>query len=111
MPLRSQLPPWRVRSSRQAYSSKLYLRVQWTGPRAAVPLRSDVNTLDGQGLQIRRRILGIEHLAVEEGLLAARGGGRDIGGGNAELLGRVLPEVFAVDLGDQRLGVVTRFVL
>src|ERR1700716_2207760 len=53
----------------------------------AASLGSDVNTLDGQGLQVRRRIFGIEHLAVEEGLLAARGRGRDIGSGNAEFLG------------------------
>src|SRR6185312_2455134 len=73
--------------------------------------KSDVNTLDRQRLQIGRGIFGIEHLAVEEGLLAARGRGRDIGRGNAELLRRVLPEILAVDLSDQRLGVVTRFYL
>ncbi len=59
---------------------------------------SDLNTLDRQRLQIRSRIPGIEHLAVEEGLLAARGRGRNIGSGNAQLLGGVLPEIFAVHL-------------
>src|SRR5436190_9245342 len=76
----------------------------------AVPLRSNVNTLDGQRLQIRRRIFRIEYLAIEEGFLAARGGGRGVRGGDAEFLRGVLPEVFAVDLGDQRLGVVARFI-
>ena len=81
-----------------------------TARERAIPLRSDLNTLDGQGLQIRRRIFRIEYLAVEEGLLAARLGCRNIGGGDAEILCGVLPEVLAVDLGDQRLGVVARFV-
>src|SRR6478752_8047200 len=71
---------------------------------------SDLNTLDGQGLQIRCRIFGIEHLAVEEGLLATRGRGWNVGRGNAEVLGRLLPEVLTVDLGDQRLGVVAGLV-
>src|SRR6478672_3356203 len=70
---------------------------------------SYVNTLDRQGLQIGRGIFGIEHLAVEEGLLAARGRGRDVG--DAKLLRRVFPEILAVDLSDQRLGVEVRFVL
>src|SRR5713101_893879 len=83
------------------------------GPHAsarAVRLRSDVNTLDGQRLEVRRRIFGIEHLAVEEGLLAARLGGRDIGGGNAQGLGGIAPDVLTVDLGDQRLGVIAGFI-
>src|SRR5712691_973788 len=78
--------------------------------RAAL-LSSDLNALDGQGLQIRRRILGIEHLAVEEGLLAARLRRRNIGGRDAHFLGRLAPEILAVDLADQRLGVETRLVL
>src|SRR5260370_3791787 len=81
-----------------------------TARERTVPLRSDLNTLDGQGFQIGRRIFRIEYLAVEESLVAARLGGRDIGCGDAEILGGFLPEVLAVDLGDQRLGVVARFV-
>src|SRR5258708_20277072 len=69
-----------------------------TARERTVPLRSDLNTLDGQGFQIRRRIFRIEHLAVEEGFLAARLGGRDIGCGDAEILGGFLPEVLVVDL-------------
>src|SRR3954453_3718034 len=69
------------------------------------PAGSDFDTLDGKRLQIRRWIFRIEHLAVEEGLLAAGGRGRNIGRRNAELLGGVLPEVFAVHLFDQRLAV------
>src|SRR4051812_30963762 len=71
---------------------------------------SDINTLDRQGLQIRSRIFRIEHLAVEEGLLAARGRSRDLGRGDAERLGRVAPHIFAVDLADQRLAVEARLV-
>src|SRR3954463_1335804 len=69
---------------------------------------SDINTLDRQGLQIRSRVFRIEHLPVEEGLLAARGGSRDLGSGDAQRLGGLLPEILAVDLGDQRLGVEAR---
>src|SRR6266702_6670851 len=89
------------------------LRVQMAGRmqrRAALP-GSNFNTLDGQVLQIRSRVFRIEHLAVEEGLLAARGRGRDFGSGNAELLGGLLPEILTVDLADQRLRVEAGFVL
>jgi hypothetical protein len=54
--------------------------------RRAARFGSDVGTLDGQRLQVGRRIFRIEHLAVEEGFLAARLRGRDIGRGNAERL-------------------------
>ena len=40
--------------------------------------------LIAEALEVGRRILGIEDLAVEERLLAARGRGRNFGGGNAE---------------------------
>src|SRR3954471_4316777 len=73
--------------------------------------RSDFDALDGERLQIAGRIFGIEHLAVEEGFLAARRRCRDVGGRDAERLGGVLPEVLAVDLGDQRSGVETGLVL
>src|SRR5215813_1923770 len=86
--------------------SKIISVNEWNGPRDRCgPPGSNLDALDGQGFQIRGRIFGIEHLAVEEGLLAARRGRRDVRGGNAKLLGGLLPEIFTVDLGDQRLGV------
>ena len=54
--------------------------------------------LIGEALEVGRRILRIEHLAVEEGLLAARGRGRDVGRRHAERLGGLAPDVLAVDL-------------
>src|SRR4029453_6988266 len=72
---------------------------------------SDLNTLDRQRLQIRSRIFRIEHLAVEEGLLAARGRSRNVGSGDSHRLGSLFPEILTVDLGDQRLGVEARFIL
>ena len=53
------------------------------------------------GLGIR----GIEHLAVEEGLLAARRGLGNVGVGGADVLGGLAPQVLAIDLADDRLGV------
>src|SRR5439155_16059663 len=72
---------------------------------------SDINTLDRQGLQIRSGILGIEHLAVEEGLLAAGSRSRDVRSSDAERLGGLFPEILAIDLGDHRLGVEARVIL
>src|SRR6185436_3069171 len=42
------------------------------------PVGSDINTLDRQRLQVSGRIFGIEYLAIEEGLLAARGRSRNV---------------------------------
>ncbi len=47
---------------------------------------SDLDTLDRQALEVRVRIFRIEHLAVEEGLLAARRRGRNVGRRDAERL-------------------------
>src|SRR5262245_5215407 len=66
---------------------------------------SDLDALDRQALEVGARIVRIENLAVEERLLAARRGGRDVLGGNTELLGGLAPHVLAVHLGDERLGV------
>src|SRR5262245_5939010 len=66
---------------------------------------SDLDALDRQALEVGARIVRIENLSVKERLLAARRGGRDVLGGNAELLGGFAPHVLAVDLGDERLGV------
>src|SRR5262245_21335336 len=66
---------------------------------------SDLDALDGQTLEVGARIVRIENLSVEERLLAARRGGRDVRVGNAEFLGGLAPHVFTVDLGDERLGV------
>src|SRR5215204_1975859 len=69
------------------------------------PAASDLDALDRQALQVGRRILGIEHLAVEEGLFAARGRDWNLVGLDAEVLGGFAPKVFAVDLLDQRLDI------
>src|SRR6185295_19722216 len=66
---------------------------------------SDLRALDRKALEVGDRIFRIEDLAVEEGLLAARGGGRNVGGWDVQFLGGLAPDVLAVDLADQRLGV------
>src|SRR6185369_10179833 len=71
---------------------------------------SDFDALDRERFQIGSRIFGIEHLAVEEGLLAARGGGWNLRGCDTEGLGSIAPHVFAVDLADQRLAVEGSFI-
>jgi hypothetical protein len=53
----------------------------------------------------------IEDFAVEEGLLAAGRRGRDIARRHAERFRRVAPQILAVDLSDQTLGVVVRLEL
>src|SRR5262249_14361119 len=63
--------------------------------------RSHLDALDGEALEISRRILRIEHFAVEEGLLAARGRGRDIGGRHRERLCGLAPEILAIDLAHE----------
>src|ERR1700712_3230373 len=73
--------------------------------------RSDLDALDGEALEIGRRIFRIENLAVEEGLFAARRGRWNVRRGDVELLGGLFPKVLAVDLGDQRLGVEGRVIL
>src|SRR5262249_13866295 len=73
--------------------------------------RSHLDALDGEALEISRRILRIEHFAVEEGLLAARGRGRDIGGRHRERLCGLAPEILAIDLAHERLGVGRRLEL
>src|SRR3954463_2425488 len=71
------------------------------GPRGRMrnPSTSNLDALDRQRLQIGTGIFGVEHLAVEERLLAARGRRRDVGCRHAKLLGSFLPEILAVDLG------------
>ena len=97
---RRPAPPWPRTAAVTAASGSVFMAcifigsmspcsMERTARERAARLGSDVDTLDGQRLQIRRRIFRIEHLAVEEGLLAARLRGRDIGSGDAELLGGI----------------------
>ena len=67
--------------------------------------------LMGRLAEIGLRIVRIEDLAVEEGLLAAAVAGRDVACRDAERLGRLAPEIGAVDLVDERLGVGVRLEL
>src|SRR5712672_926092 len=60
---------------------------------SSVTSGSHLDALDRQALEIGRGVGGIEHLAVEKGLLAARGRRRDIGGDDAERLGGLAPQV------------------
>src|SRR4051812_43233885 len=60
-----------------------------------------LDVLDVQAVEVLLGVRRIKHLAVEELLDAARSGGGDVLGGDAEFLRRHLPQVFAVDLGDQ----------
>ena len=88
---------------------EVYLRVAMDGPRASArgPLGSDLDALDRQAIfRYAAGFSGSNTLPskkvslpreVEAGMSAA---------GDAELLGGLPPEVLAVDLGDQRLGVV-----
>src|SRR5687768_7995393 len=87
-------------------------QVRGSGTAKAVPREcSDFDALDRKTLQVRGGIGRIEHLAVEEGLLAARTRFRNVGRGNAEPLGGLAPEILAVDLVDQRLDVGGRLEL
>ena len=58
--------------------------------------------LDFEARQIGGRVFRIEDLAVEEGFLATRGGGGDLRRGDAQRFRRLAPEVFAIDLLNQR---------
>src|SRR5262245_22147718 len=83
-----------------AFTSGMF--IAWILPAAD---SSDFSALDGEALEVGARVVGIEHLAVEEGLLAARGRFRDLVGRHAEVLGGRPPDVLAVDLLDQRIGI------
>src|SRR5712691_2137696 len=77
----------------------------------AARAHSHFEALDEEALEIGAGIGGVEDLAVEEGLLAARRRRRNIGRRHRELLRGRAPEVLAVDLLDQRLAVERRFEL
>src|SRR4029077_10305881 len=79
-------------------------------PAQAAPQTSNLDPLDVEALEVSAGIVRIEDVAVEKGFLAARFRGRDIGGCQVERLGRVAPKILAVDLGDQALRVVSRFI-
>src|SRR5258707_265892 len=66
---------------------------------------SGSDALDRERLEVGVGIGGIEDLAVEQAFLAARRGGRDLRIRHAERLGRLAPDVLAVDLVDERLAV------
>ena len=56
-----------------------------------------------EAVEIGGRVVRVENLAVEEGLDAARWRSRNIGCGDAEIFGRLAPQILAVDLVDQAL--------
>src|SRR6185436_14119754 len=60
---------------------------------------------DRLALEVVHRVLRVENLAVEEGLLAAGLRGRDLVRRHRQRLGGLAPHVLAVDLADQRFGV------
>src|SRR5580765_7311808 len=60
---------------------------------------------DGLALEVGHRVLRVENLAVEEGLLAAGLRGWDLVHRDRQRLGGLAPHVLAIDLTDQRLGV------
>src|SRR5262245_31877347 len=72
---------------------------------------TDLGALDREALEVGAWIVGIENLAVEEGLLAARGRGRNLVGRHTEILCGLAPKVLAVHLLDERLGIEVRFEL
>src|ERR1700687_3280706 len=82
-----------------------------TGFRRNMRLRSHLDALDRQALVVGGGLVGIEHLAVEERLLAARGRRRNVRGGDAESLGGLAPQILAVHFPDERLAVETGLVL
>src|SRR4051794_9575438 len=72
---------------------------------------SNLSPFDRKALEIGQRIFGIEYLAVEERLLAARRRGWNVGSLDREFLGGGAPDVFAVDLVYEGLHVGLRFEL
>src|SRR3954468_10850829 len=77
----------------------------------AAQARLNLHAFDREALEIGGRIFRIEDLAVEEGLLAARGRGRDFRRRDGQLLRRLPPQVLAVHLANERLDVVASLVL
>src|SRR3981081_23844 len=70
--------------------------------------RSTLDAFNGQTLEVGARIVGIEYLAVEEGLLAARGRTWDVGRGQRQRLCSVAPEILAIHFVYEGLGVRAR---
>ncbi len=82
---RQHLGRWRRRQTRSrglGLHERHVHRIDVSGVehgRATAAISADFDALDRQALEVGARIVGIEHLAVEEGLLAARGRRRDLG--------------------------------
>src|SRR5687767_6452 len=68
------------------------------GSDRAVELIASARALDREACEIRLGIRGVEHLAVEERLDAARRRPRDLRRRHAELLRGLAPQVLAIDL-------------
>src|SRR4051812_10166546 len=79
--------------------------------RAAARARSHLDALDRQALEVGARVLGVEDLAVEEGLLAARRRFRDVGCRQRHRLGGGAPEILAVHFVYKCLGIHARLEL
>src|SRR4026209_1615471 len=76
-------------------------------PRSVARTRSHFDAFDRQALEVGAGVVGVEHLAVEEGLLAARRRGRDVGRGQRQRLCGIAPDIFAIHFVYERLGVRT----
>src|SRR5690606_30928066 len=61
--------------------------------------------LDREAVEVGHRVLGVEHLAVEEGLQPARGRGRDVARRHTQFLRGLAPQVLAVHLAHPGLHV------
>src|SRR5437762_3578350 len=62
---------------------------------------SHFGALDRQALEVGHGVFGVEDLAVEEGLLAARGRRGDLLRGNVQRLCGLAPQILALDFLDQ----------
>src|SRR5262245_43651241 len=101
-------PTCRATAASEARSSR-----SWTAPDAtpsecgqasssSISGDASRDLLDRKALEIGFGVLRVEDLAVEERLLAARLARRRR---DTQCLRRLAPEILAIDLGDQRLGV------
>src|SRR5262249_34392857 len=84
-------------------------QMRWSECRRSVARHSDFRALDRQRFQICDRIIRIEDLAVEEGLLAAAVTLGSVT--ETESLCGLEPEIAAVRFGHQGLGIDGRFEL
>src|SRR5262245_43097504 len=90
------------------FIATISVRTQGRAARLGRPSGLRFEALDAEALEIGLGVLRIEDLAVEEGLLAARGRSGNGGLRHRQRLGRLAPHILAVDLLDQRLGIDRR---